>query len=173
MLTPVHLYLPNQSKLIGGSNGNSPSRQINLLYCAKTCVVSLFLIVALASQAYLFLFHFYISLDIMHSHGFHIFCSSLDIHASVVMFMIRLLYYVIRFLSYCVYSIMAASRPWYISTAIDTRKVLTKPLRNMLTFLNFISACKGGVDEFLALWTVCRIYQSALIIQIREHIQSP
>lgn len=44
---------------------------------------------------------------------------------------------------------------------------LTRPFRNMLTFLSFNSACSGGVDGFLADCTVCRICQVSDVPRLR------
>lgn len=64
------------------------------------------------------------------------------------------------------YSIIEASRPYDTSAQLQTHRAftlrsLTRPLRNMLTFLNLISALAGGVTGFLAAVTVCRIFPSS------------
>lgn len=63
------------------------------------------------------------------------------------------------------YSIIEASRPCCASVHLSTEHfiaiALTRPLRNMLTFLNLISALAGGVTGFLAAVTVCRIFPSS------------
>jgi hypothetical protein len=53
-------------------------------------------------------------------------------------------------------------------TSLVMQAALTRPFRNTLTFLNFISARTGDVAGFRAAWTVWRIWLVSCVPSYRE-----